>query len=136
MKNPCIDTTYVRIKTTTLVSQSYDLFDFDPIGLQWDHSPFTLDTLPFTHQLCGPFTYVARFQGAIINSASTPMSYELNSRGFTFYSEDFNLIGDHEFSIEAYLTEHPDMKTLQRAVTATIAVGDPCPDPASVVAPP
>ena len=63
------------------------------------------------------------------------MSYDMSTRGFSFYSEDFNLIGDHEFSIEAYLTEYLITKTIEQAEKATLTVGDPCPDPDSVTAP-
>ena len=41
------------------------------------------------------------------------MSYDMSTRSFAFYSEDFNLIGDHEFSIEAYLTEYPVTETVE-----------------------
>ena len=61
--------------------------------------------------------------------ASSPMTHDSASRAFTFYSEDFDLIGPQEFAVEAHLTNYPTLSTQEKAVKATLTIGDPCPDP-------
>ena len=112
IKNPCVDSTYVQIAEATLTSQTYQLFDLASTGLQWTHDAFTLNPAPKAAALCGEFTYKATFDNQVLDETSLPMSYDDASRSFTFYSEDFSLIGSHVFTIEAFLTSHPTMATL------------------------
>ena len=111
LKNPCIDSSYVTIQTVALVDQVYDLYDFVPDGFSWTHDPFTLNTTPITHSLCGDFTYEATFMGSAITAASTPVKYDTLTRTFTIYSEDFALIGAQPFTIAAHLTDYPSIAT-------------------------
>jgi len=93
IKNPCIDPNYVTIQTKPLNDQNYDLYDLAPNGLQWIHDAFVLNTLPFSHTLCGGFTYKATFKDTAISASSSPMKYETATRTYSFYSEDFGLLG-------------------------------------------
>ena len=70
------------------------MFDFAPSGLQWVHDPFVLVTDPIPHTLCGGFTYEATFIASSIDTVSAPMKYDTATRMYSFYSEDFSLIGD------------------------------------------
>ena len=93
------------------MNQVYDLYDFDPAGLQWTHSEFTIFTVPIAHTLCGDLTYEATFMSQAIDSVAQPMSYDPASHSFAFYSEDYNLIGSQEFTIQAFLTNFPTVVT-------------------------
>ena len=75
LKNPCIDPAYVTIESMPLVIHSYDLYDFDPTGLQWIHDPFNVNTVPISHTLCGDLTYEATFMDNPIDTVSDPMKY-------------------------------------------------------------
>ena len=100
----------------------------------WTHDAFTLATSPIVHTLCGDFTYEATFQGAAINPTTSPVTYDTATRSFSVYSEDFDLIDAHPFTIHAFLTDHPTTATAT-PLAATLTIGDPCPDPNSVTAP-
>ena len=128
IKNPCIDTDYVTIETVDMVDKAYDLYDPQII---WSQGNFVVKTVPIGHTLCGGLTYKANFMDAVIDDTSTPMTYD--SGNYLFYSEDFDLIGLQTFTLEAYLTNYPANATPEKAVTHTLEVGDPCPDPNSVI---
>ena len=57
------------------------------------------------------------------------MSYDSVTRTFSFYSEDYDLIGSHQFTLEAHLTEYPVTATSEKAVQSTIDITNPCLDP-------
>ena len=61
-----------------------------------------------------------------------PMKYDTDTRTFSFYSEDTNLLGDHEFTISAFLTEYPVIETPPQAEKEILTVINPCPDPDDV----
>ena len=111
------------------------MYDFAPTGLQWIHDPFDIITSPIVHTLCGELTYEANFKNIAVDTGTVPMEYDTASRTYSFYSEDFGLIGAQTFTLEAHLTNYPVTATAEKAVTATIAVGNPCGDPDAVVAP-
>jgi len=110
------------------------LYDFDPIGFQWLHPEFVLVTNPISHTLCGGFTYSATFMNSVTDLSTDPMKYDSLTRTYTFYSEDFGLIGSQPFTLEAHLTLYPVTKTAAQAESALLTIGDPCPDPDSVTA--
>ena len=94
------------------------MFDFAPIGLQWIHDPFVLSTSPIIeHMLCGGLTYEATFMNIAANTGTVPMKYDTATRTYSFYSEDFSLIGFHIFTLEAHLTNYPVTATAVKAVT-------------------
>ena len=70
----------------------------------------------------------------VIDSLTQPMSYDTASRSFAFYSEDFDLIGSQEFTIQAFLIDHPTIVTTVEM--AFIDISNPCPDPDLVLATP
>ena len=111
IKNPCIDPAFVQIDSLALTDQIYDLYDFDPVGFQWIHPDFVLVTNPISHALCGGFTYAATFMNNVIDMTTNPMKYDTLTRTYTFYSEDFALIGSQPFTLEAHLTDYPVTKT-------------------------
>ena len=65
-------------------SQSYDY--------RSPHGEFTVDTEPIFHTLCGSLTFVAKFNGDIIDGDSDPLSYNEATREFTADSDDVTLI--------------------------------------------
>ena len=70
-----------------------------------------------------------------IDTLSAPMKYDTATRTYSLYSEDFSLIGDQTFTLEAHLTDWPVIATLVKAETSIITIGNPCGDPDSVVSP-
>ena len=100
LKNPCIDPTFVTIETSVLLNQFYELHEHDPIGFQFTHDPYTIQTVPITHGLCGDLTYTSTFMTAAIvslNPVTDPFSdavgYNPITLTHTVYSEDFALLG-------------------------------------------
>ena len=47
----------------------------------------------------------------ILTASTVPMSYDIDTGQFTFYSEDFDLIGEHDFTIAAHLSNYPSIGT-------------------------
>ena len=39
IKNPCIDPSFVTVSLNDIPNQSYELFNFSPLGLQWTTQP-------------------------------------------------------------------------------------------------
>ena len=73
--------------------------------------------------------------GSTVDANSSPMKYETTSRQFTFFSDDVNLVGTHDFSITAYLSSYPAIKT-DSPITAQLEVTNilSCDSPVSVTA--
>ena len=94
------------------------MYDFAPTGLQWIHDPFDISTSPIiAHTLCGGLTYEATFMNIAVDTGTEPMKYDTASRTYSFYSEDFGLIGAQTFTLEAHLTNYPVTATAVKAVT-------------------
>jgi len=91
--NPCLDSNYVSISNVALFNQIYELFEYDPVGYQFTHDPFTLVINPSAHDLCGTLTYITTFDGNSINDVSEPLGYHATNRTFDLYSEDMSLVG-------------------------------------------
>ena len=70
----------------------------------------------------------------VIGILTDPMKYDTLTRTYTFYSEDFDLIGSQIFTLGAHLTDYPVTKTAAQVKSAYLTIGDPCPDPDSVTA--
>ena len=88
LRNPCIDQAYISIETASLQYRPYDLYDFPPLGLQWNHQAFQIKTLPIEHSLCGGLTYKATLNNVAVDSSTTPLTYQQENRAFSYYSED------------------------------------------------
>ena len=61
------------------------------------------------------------------------MSYTTDTRDFNIYAESFDLIGLHEITLKASLTEHPSIVTQSPDQSAMIDLIDPCIDPDDIV---
>ena len=92
-KNPCTDAAFVTIQTEALVDQSYELYEYDPVGFEFTHQEFKIQTVPISHELCGGLTYTSTFNGLAINSSSAwPVKYNGSSLQHSVYSEDTSLL--------------------------------------------
>ena len=60
IKNPCIDSKFVKLERPLLPAQLYNLVE-EPQELRFKHSPVTLKTIPIPHNLCGPVSYISTF---------------------------------------------------------------------------
>lgn len=56
-------------------------------------------TTPITHTLCGSLSYTATFNTASIDPSTEPMSYDMSTRTFAIYSEDYALLGDNTIEV-------------------------------------
>ena len=56
--------------------------------------------------LCGPLIYDANFESSVINGGTSPMDYDMAIRTFGIYSEDSNLIGLREITVQAKLQDY------------------------------
>ena len=54
------------------------------------------------------------------------MSYDQDTRTFTFYSEDWGLIGDHAFTVKAYFDHYQHASHYDRPAQAILEVFEPC----------
>ena len=68
VKNPCIDPAYVTIGQAVLLDKIYELYENDPVGFQFTHDEFTINTVPIAHTLCGGLTYESRFDGTLVDN--------------------------------------------------------------------
>lgn len=137
--NPCINPAYVTIKAPTLLNQVYELYEFDPIGFQFTHSAFTIETVPIVHTLCGTVSYSSTFDGNDITDTSQPVGYHASNRTHDVYSESLALIDTTDgqnlkpYTVTAYLTSYTTVTSSQ--ASGIIEFLDPCPSPESVTAP-
>ena len=98
VKNPCYDPDYVQIVTSPLpigAPHSYTLFEYASDDPYWflTHDPWTYQTSPTTHTLCGDITYTATFESVTADETSIPVVYHQSNRTFGIYSDDFSLAG-------------------------------------------
>ena len=77
VKNPCIDPAYVTIGTTALpTGKSYTLYMFDPVAkYEFSHDAFAINASPAALAICGDLTYIANFEGTLIDEITEPMAY-------------------------------------------------------------
>lgn len=76
-------------------------------------------------ELCGGFTYTAYFMGEEISATSEPMSYDAATRTFTFFSDDWAMIGDREFAVKAhYAKTHQSVN--DPPASAFLEIFEPC----------
>lgn len=75
------------------------------------------------------------FDGIEMLPGSSPLSYDMVTRKFTIYSEDFSLLGMHEISIIGYFRNFPSVENSLPHPTAPIEFLDPCLRPASIQSP-
>ena len=80
--------------------------------------------------LCGAITYDAYFESTEIDGASSPMDYDVAGRTFGIYSEDLNLIGPREITVQAKLLDYPTV--VSSIEIGSIEIIDPCLDPFSL----
>lgn len=108
ISNPCIDPTFVSVKSTPVPEMYYKLFNAD---FSFQHSEFEVETLPVEHELCGPLVYKATFMDLEIDGTSAPVSYSSELRTFKMYSESMDLIGRHKVTLSACLRDFPEVKS-------------------------
>ena len=102
------------------------------------HDPVTVETVPISHSLCGEISYTSTFMTSPINGID-PMAdltqdavgYDPSTRTFTVYSEDFDLLGLQELTIQAYLVKYTQV--VSDISTTMIEFVDPCIDPEDVL---
>ena len=96
VKNPCTDSSLVTISKTPLPSGlSYVLFSSPHEGgFSFVHDPFELTSSTIDTGICGDLSYNAYFGDTSLTKTSNPIKYDSETRTFTIYSEDSNLIGD------------------------------------------
>ena len=94
IKNPCVDPNFVSITPVSLKDQIYELTTMAP-GFEWIHDAFEVTTVPTTHTFCGDINYSATFMGNVVDSTTSPLSYDSATRTFSIYTEDTLLIGVH-----------------------------------------
>ena len=110
--------------------------------MQFAHDPFTIVTQPVQHSLCGPLSYTSAFDGEQIDQSVNPVDeplvdpvgYNAFTRTHTVYSENFSLIGQHTYTVSAFLTDYPSLTSPTPDPSATINFIDPCPNPESLLA--
>ena len=92
-KNPCTDAAFVTIQSEALIDKSYELYEYDPVGFEFTHQEFKIQTVPISHELCGGLTYTSTFNGLAINANSAwPVKYNGSSLQHSVYSEDTSLL--------------------------------------------
>jgi len=85
--------------------------------------------------MCGAVNYEALFEGDLIDSASTALTYDMVQRQFEIYSEDSSLLGTRTIELIGYLEEYPSMRTLLPNEQTMIQIIVSCKKPASIFAP-
>ena len=60
---------------------------------------FSIVTSPIAHDLCGPLTFVAEFDGTTIDNDDRPLSYEENAAdNFTVQTDDIDMYAGNTYS--------------------------------------
>ena len=134
VRNPCIDRYYVDIVQKPMADYAYCLYDEAPLGLQWTHAPFEVQTWPIQHTLCGEFAYEAYFMDEYVTDETEPLRYDSSTLTFSLYSEDFDMIGEHLLEFQAWFEDYPSTEDEIPAIITYLSFDDPCPDPDSVTA--
>ena len=123
LRNPCIDSAYVRINKTPLPKDLvYALYTFKPApeGYKFAHSPYSVTTSPIPHNYCGDVHYQVWLDSELLSISSLPMAYNTISRTFEIYSEDLDLVGEHSITIQAHFADYPTLKSLDPLEKTTI----------------
>ena len=85
----------------------YILYDYSLAPYYtFSHTPFTIQTTPFKHSLCGDLTYTVKFNDVQINELSLPLSYTSATNTFAIYSEDYAYLGLNDITVSAVLTDY------------------------------
>ena len=113
IKNPCIDSSFLTVKTTALpTGLFYILYAYKPSAkYEFIHDAFVIDAGPAALAICGDLTYTVLFNSAPIGETSLPLSYHQVSRRFSIYSEDFALVGPRTIEVKATLTNYPTVSS-------------------------
>lgn len=142
-KNPCIDTTKVKINgPTTLATLTYQwgaaavtTAAFSPL-VTVSYTPSSLSTL------CGGATVTATYNSVAMTSSTQPMAFNSAASTFTLRSTSASTIQTTKnYSIKAVLTKYPSTNasfSTASSLTATGSLkitGDPCDAPLSFTAP-
>ena len=129
-KNPCIDKNFVNIVAPQFFEQDY-IINAPPEQFPV-HAPFTVNTVPITHDYCGSLTFVPKFNDQGLVSGG-PLTYSEAERQFTADSDDITLIGQIiPFSVEAEFADYPlasNPSVSTAAATADVEFDNPCLDP-------
>ena len=96
--------------------------------------------MPIDHIFCEDLTFVAKFNGEVINGVTKPLSYNEVDQKFTAESDDDDLITLLlPYSVEASFTNYPisDNSNVSTAVAkADVGFNNPCLDPFTFLATP
>ena len=64
LKDPCLDPNYLQIDPVPMpTGLTYELYEFNITGFEWQHDPFVVTTQPITHPLCGNLVYDCIWDG-------------------------------------------------------------------------
>ena len=74
-------------------------------------------------------SYESTFMAAQIDPSTEPVSYDQISLTHTVYSEDLNIVGIHPYTVNAFLTSYPSVKSPEPDATAMIDFLYPCSAP-------
>ena len=109
--------------------QSYTLF-FNSVASPYSiitHSAWSYSTTPITHSLCGTIEYTATFEGSSVDTTTMDgenVIYNLSTRTFGIYSENFALIGTKTVTVTGYFADYPQITAGPTSTTMTIV--NPC----------
>ena len=70
-----------------------------------------------------------------LENDSEPLKYSYSTRKFKLYSTDLELMGEHELTLSARLTNYATTSTEEFAEKTTIEILDPCINPQTITVP-
>ena len=91
LNNPCVDPTFTDIITSPMpIGVTYELYEFNITGFDWQHQPFVydgpmgqpyIDPIGNTVQdpLCGNIVYDCLFMGLPVDTLTEPVSYDTST---------------------------------------------------------
>ena len=104
--NPCVDPAYVTINAAEGL-EDVDYTADNSASIFAHLGDFTIDTVPSMHDLCGSLAYTATFDGAVIGTDSTPVSFDSSSPEF-FTVQTYDLGGETKtYTLSAQLANYP-----------------------------
>ena len=75
-----------------------------------------------------------KFNNAVIDNLSVPLSYTAATNTFAIYSEDYAYLGLYDITVDAYLTGYTTVSVGTPLLTK-LEIIDPCLDPFSFSVP-
>ena len=82
--------------------------------MAWDLVPYTVQTSPVEHELCGGITYVITFNGEPVFDSpnSIPLQYITQGHSLLFFTDDPSLNGINTYTVTGYLSQYYDGTTV------------------------